>query len=370
MLRRLALVSAAILVAAAVFAGLSAPERVSAQARITATAKLEPTRTRKVPARRNVLKRTKLLKRTHLLKHSKTLKHAKSLKRAAAPKPAAAAPGDPLLGAAWGLRAAGAPDIWGLGEGSPSVVVAVLDTGVDATQPDLQGALVPGWNVLTGTADTADDFGHGTAVAGVIAARAHNGIGASGFCPKCSIMPVKVLDANGSGSGAGIAQGIDWAVAHGATVVNLSLALTGKDDAVAASIASAVAHNVLVVASAGNAGSTTPTYPAVEPGVVSVAGVDPSNQLYSWSSRGGWVDVTAAGCNQASARGGGFGEFCGTSSSAAAVSGLLGLALSDGVSAAAIHAALPARTGDESMHAVDARTLVGGLLPVLTRRSE
>ncbi|HET8528914.1 MAG TPA: S8 family serine peptidase [Gaiellaceae bacterium] len=106
--------------------------------------------------------------------------------------------------------------------GSPRTVVAVLDSGVDPAQPDLRGALVPGRNVLAGDDDTRDDNGHGTLVAGIVAARSDNRIGVAGFCPSCAVMPVKVLDAGGHGSGPEIAAGIDWAVVHGPAVANMS----------------------------------------------------------------------------------------------------------------------------------------------------
>lgn len=286
-------------------------------------------------------------------------------KRPAAVRPAL--PNDPLWQASWGLRTLGAPAIWQLGQGSPRVVVAVVDTGVDAAQPDLAGALVPGWNVLDGTTDTTDGLGHGTAVAGVIAARADDGIGGAGICPRCSVMPVKVFDATGHGPGSEIAAGIDWAVDHGANVINLSLVLNGPDDAVSTAVANAVAHGDLVVAAAGNDGGTSPNYPAALPGVISVAGEDPTTQLYAWSTGGSWVSVAAPGCNE-TATGGGYGEFCGTSSATAAVSGLLGLALSDGSSPAAARSALlstAAHTG--SVPVVDATAFLAAAVPAAAR---
>jgi|tagenome__1003787_1003787.scaffolds.fasta_scaffold20982597_5 subtilisin family serine protease len=270
---------------------------------------------------------------------------AKSTARLRTASRAAASPNDPLWDAAWGLRAAGAPAIWRPGNGSARTVVAVLDTGVDPTQPDLVGALVPGWNALTSTADTKDDFGHGTEVAGVIAARAGNRIGAAGYCPGCAIMPVKVLDSGGRGQSDRIAAGIDWATNHGADVINLSLVLTSPDATVSKAIANAVAHRVLVVASAGNDGGTQPRYPAAEPGVISVAAADPSSNIYTWSTTGRWVSVAAPGCNETGTTAHTFTEFCGTSSATAAASGLIALALSRGALPGEIRAALPPHTG-------------------------
>jgi subtilisin family serine protease len=273
----------------------------------------------------------------------------------------AAPPNDPLWGASWGLRAVGAPAIWRLGEGSPQVVVAVVDSGVDPTQPDLAGTIVPGWNALAGNADTTDAFGHGTEVAGVIAARANNGVGGSGYCPRCAIMPVKVLDATGHGPGARIAAGIEWATDHGADVINLSLVLTNRDSAVTAAVAAAVAHGILVVASAGNDGGTSANYPAAEPGVISVAANDASLAIYPWSTTGSWVSVAAPGCNETGTLGHGFQEFCGTSSAAAAVSGLLALTLSRSGSADAVRAALPAPVVTGRVPPIDGRALLAAV---------
>ncbi|TML96621.1 MAG: hypothetical protein E6G03_04720 [Actinobacteria bacterium] len=107
-----------------------------------------------------------------------------------------------------GLRVAGFPAAWDVTEGSSRVVVAVIDTGVDGQHPDLRGALVPGYDFVNSDTNATDDHGHGTAVAGVIAARAGNHVGGAGICWRCSIMPVKVHDANGSGDDTLIAAGI------------------------------------------------------------------------------------------------------------------------------------------------------------------
>lgn len=238
-------------------------------------------------------------------------------------------PNDPLWRQQWGILSDGGTRLWRWGHGSPRVVVAVLDTGVDATQPDLQGRIGTGWNALTGTGDTADDNGHGTRVAGIIAARGDNGIGLAGYCWMCSIMPVKVLDADGQGSGQAIAAGIRWAAAHGATVINMSFVLDEDDPVVADAVSAAIAQGVIVVAAAGNAGGSDVHYPGNLPGVISVGGVDQSNLLYPWSTYGGWTSVVAPGCNETTAPGNAYDYFCGSSSAAASVSGLVALAASD-----------------------------------------
>jgi subtilisin family serine protease len=218
------------------------------------------------------------------------------------------------------------PAVWAL-PAARRIVVAVLDTGVDTDQPDLRGLVVAGWNAFDGSTDTTDEAGHGTSVAGVVAAHANNKIGVSGYCHSCVVMPVKVLDGAGRGNSNTISAGIEWAVAHGADVINLSLVLAARDAVVSAAVARAISSGVVVVASAGNDAGGTPAYPAAEPGVIAVAGEDPTGALYAWSGAGAWVTTAAPGCNQATGLGGGFAEFCGTSSATGAASGIIGEAL-------------------------------------------
>ena len=227
-----------------------------------------------------------------------------------------------------GLRVAGFPAAWDVTQGSSRVVVAVLDTGVDGQHPDLRGALVPGYDFVNSDTNPMDDHGHGTAVAGVIAARADNHLGGAGICWRCSIMPVKVLDATGSGDDTVIAAGIVWATDHGAKVINLSLGGPGSSPDLTNAIGYATGKGVIVVAAAGNSGTTTQFYPAADPRALSVAATTVADQRYSWSNFGSWVRVAAPGCNVAPVLGGGYGNFCGTSSAAPLVTGLIALELS------------------------------------------
>jgi len=253
---------------------------------------------------------------------------------AAPTAPSQVVPDDPAWPQEWSLARIGAPQAWALARGTRPVVVAVVDSGVDPSQPDLQGALVPGADFADSTGSTADQFGHGTMVAGVIAARGNNGQGVAGACWSCLVMPIKVLDANGTGTAGAIAQGIRWAAEHGANVINMSFVLSGPDGDVEAAIAYAHQLGVVVVAAAGNSGGSEPTYPASYPFVVSVAATDEADHLYSWSSRGAWVTVAAPGCTVTTALGGGFGPFCGTSAAAPLVAGLAGLAYEAGAASA------------------------------------
>lgn len=227
-----------------------------------------------------------------------------------------------------GLRLAGFPRAWDAARGTPQTVVAVIDTGVDASQQDLRGALVPGYDFANRDSDPADDNGHGTAVAGIIGARADNRLGVAGVCWRCQVMPIKALDASGSGDDTVIAAAVVWAVDHGADVINMSLGGPGESPQLSDALAYAARHDVVVVAAAGNSGTTTPFYPAADNGALSVAATTDSDQRYSWSTFGSWVDVAAPGCNVASQRGGGVVRFCGTSSAAPIVAGLAALARS------------------------------------------
>jgi subtilisin family serine protease len=228
----------------------------------------------------------------------------------------------------WAQVKVGAPKAWDLTHGSSGVVVAVLDTGVDPTQPDLQGAFVPGWNTLAGTSNTTDTDGHGTLAAGVALARSNNGIGVASYCWSCSLMPVKVIDSGGVGSFASVSSGITWATDHGARVISMSLGFTSSSSTLQSAVQYAHSHGVVIVAAAGNYGTSAPVYPAAYPEVLGVGGTDGSDQRYSWSSYGSWVKLAAPGCNFTTGTSAWYGTFCGTSSAAPALAGIAGLAVS------------------------------------------
>ena len=237
-------------------------------------------------------------------------------------------PNDALWSTQWGSRLVGAPQAWDVTRGASTVVIAVLDTGLDALHPDLAGATVSGRDLVNDDFDPADDHGHGTAVAGVIAARTNNHEGQAGVCWVCSLMPVKVMDSTGTGATSTIAAGIVWAVDHGARVLNMSFGSPGTTNTLEAAIAYASAKGAVLVAAAGNSGADAPFYPAAYADVVGVAATTESDARYSWSEYGSWVDVAAPGCNTAPKLGGGYVEFCGTSSATPIVSGIAGLAMS------------------------------------------
>ncbi len=187
------------------------------------------------------------------------------------------------------------PQAWDLSKSTGSQIVAVLDTGVDAGHPDLVGHLVTGYNATSPNRGPIDDNGHGTMTLGIIAASANNAAGVAGVGWSTKAMPVKVLDANGSGYDVDIAEGIDWAVAHGAKVINMSLG--GPDDNVVLhdAVKRAVAKGVVVVAAAGNDGTADLQFPASYPEVIAVAATNAGGVLTDFSSYGDWVDIAAPG---------------------------------------------------------------------------
>jgi subtilisin family serine protease len=249
-------------------------------------------------------------------------------------------PDDEFWSTQWSPRKTRADLAWDLTTGSSQVVIAIVDTGVDSAQPDLRDKIAPGFDFVSGDADPHDDNGHGTDVAGIVAASANNGIGVAGYCWGCLVMPVKVLGADGTGTTAALAQGLVWAADHGARVINVSLGGPVEDLTVAEAARYAHVHGALVVAAAGNDSASLPDYPAALPGVVSVSASDPDDRLYGFSNSG--ATLAAPGENSTTAAGGGYERFLGTSSAAPVVSGIAGLVLSaiPGVDVAEVERAL------------------------------
>jgi serine protease len=205
-------------------------------------------------------------------------------------------PNDPCFKYQWHLRQIGLPDAWKLGTGK-GVVVAVIDTGVTKVADLAQTKFVPGYNFVANNANAADDHGHGTHVAGTIAQSTNNRRGVAGVAPDVSIMPIKVLSAQGSGSIGGIAQGIRWAADHGANVINMSLGGRMAMGTLAKAVKYAHDKGVVVVAAAGNDGSGRVSYPARYPGVIAVAATQFDEATTFYSNWGPEVDIAAPGGN-------------------------------------------------------------------------
>jgi subtilisin family serine protease len=195
----------------------------------------------------------------------------------------------------------GVPGAWTLTTGAPSVVIGLLDTGYEGTHPDLAAIpIVAPYNARTGTTTVTDVYGHGTHVAGTIAAQANNGIGVAGIAPGIRMMPVKVMDNTGQGYWSDFLEGVDWARTHGASIVNLSLGGTLTASQAAAfqpTFDAAYNAGVLVVAAAGNNNRNEPFYPASFAHVISVAATTNSDTKASFSNFGPAVDLSAPGYN-------------------------------------------------------------------------
>jgi len=218
-----------------------------------------------------------------------------------APATSAATANDTNRSQQWALDRAGFETTWDVTDGR-GVTVAVVDTGVRSSHPDLAGQVLPGRRFVGDGASgvamdpAVDDNGHGTHVAGIIAAVANNSQGIAGGAPGACILPVKVLNSSGSGWDSDVARGINWAVSNGATVINLSL---GSDSPGASDIAvqNAVANGVMVFAAAGNDGQhgNPPGYPAANPDAIAVASVTSTLARSSFSTAGSYVDIAAPG---------------------------------------------------------------------------
>ncbi len=204
-------------------------------------------------------------------------------------------PDDPEYLGQWHLPLIGADQAWDLGQGSTNAVIAILDSGVDAAQPDFAGKLVAGYNTYNNTTDTSDAFGHGTEVTGVAAALTNNGVGVAGVAGDSPIMPVRVTDANGAATSASIANGIIWAADHGARVINLSFDGVVGNATITAAAEYATNHGVLVVAASGNCGCLDGQVET--PYILSVSATDETDALAYFSSTGSYVDLSAPGTN-------------------------------------------------------------------------
>jgi serine protease len=238
--------------------------------------------------------------------------------------------GDSVRQQQWHLATLGVAGAWTYANGA-GVTVAVVDSGVDATHPDLVGQVLPGLDLVDskGNGDT-DGVGHGTTVSAIIAGRSDDDAGVEGIAPKAKILPVRVLDAENRYDDAIIvAKGVRWAVDHGARVINLSLGGNGSSAELAAALDYAFAKDVVVVACTGNTSASETSgvwYPAREPGVIAVAGMERAGDtLWSGSITGKETVVTAPATQLVGARPGGYWKVQGTSFAAPMVSGTAAL---------------------------------------------
>ena len=245
-------------------------------------------------------------------------------------------PNDPYYGIQWHLPKIKVDEVWSEQMGSRNVTIAVLDTGVDLDHPDLDEQVVSGFDFVNYDSEADDDQGHGTHMAGTIAAETNNGEGVAGINWHAGLMPVKVLDETGEGTHENVALGLIFAADNGARVINLSFGGEDSSQTIEDAINYAYGKGCILVAGTGNSGGAV-MFPGRSGNVIAVGATDEEDNWCDdsiWgegfsSSSGAEVDVVAPGNNIASTYiGGNFATGSGTSMATACVSGLAALIVS------------------------------------------
>lgn len=257
---------------------------------------------------------------------------------------------EPLAPSQWSLSMVGATDAWAVSQGA-GVIVAVIDTGVDATHPDLAGRVLGEIDMLPEVTPEPEQNGHGTRVASIIAGSL-NAVGMAGVAPQATILPVSALDPAGYGDSSTVARAIIAAADAGARVINLSLGGPDKDPVLDQACAYAFAKGAVVVAAAGNSYLTgnQVQYPAASPNVLAVASVDRTGNPSGFSNTGPHIDIAAPGeAVLAALPGAGYNEESGTSFAAPHVAAAAALVLSanPGLSAAEASAVVQMTAADD-----------------------
>jgi subtilisin family serine protease len=207
-------------------------------------------------------------------------------------------PNDPQYTAnQWALPQIHAPAAWDITTGKSSIILADVDTGIATDHPDLTGKLVAGYDFVNNDSNPYDDNGHGTYTAGIMAAQSNNGVGVTGVCWGCRLMPVKILDKDGGGAISDFARGIRWAVDHGARVLNISAGIEYPPKAMSDAVRYANQHGVVVVASAGNTPDGAERWPAAYNEVIAVTANDQNGVAADFASYGSFIDLIAPGVN-------------------------------------------------------------------------
>lgn len=226
----------------------------------------------------------------------------------------------------WGVDRIDAEKVWAT-TNADLIKVGIIDTGIDVQHPDLVGNLKGGVNTIRSTSSYNDDNGHGTHVAGIVAAL-NNTFGVVGVGPQIDLYAVKVLDRNGSGYLSDVIEGLDWAIKNGMQVVNMSLGTSLNIQSFRDAVQRVNAAGVVQVVAAGNSGGSV-LYPAAYPEAIAVSATDQSNTIASWSSRGPEVDLAAPGVNIYSTyKGSKYQTLSGTSMASPHVAGAAALVLS------------------------------------------
>ena len=241
----------------------------------------------------------------------------------------AAEPNDEKYPSQWHLPKISAPDGWDMCTGSDIAPIAIIDSGVDPTHPDLSDKLICGYNFVENNTDTHDTLGHGTAVAGTAAAISNNVAGVAGVAWGNPIMPLVVLNSDNSATYYNVAKAITFAADNGIRVINISLGGSSSSSTMQNAINYAWTKGTLVFACAMNNATSTPNYPAACEHVMAVSATTSSDTRASFSNYGAWIDIAAPGVSILTTnRGGGYGYWSGTSFSSPVAAGLAGLIIS------------------------------------------
>lgn len=254
---------------------------------------------------------------------------------------------------------------WDITTGGP-ITIAMLDTGVSRTHPDLAGRLVDGFDFVNNDADPSDDNGHGTFTAGIAGASGNNGLGVAGISWGAKLMPVKILDQDGRGPVSAFAQGIRFAVDNNAQIVNVSAGIPVPSQTMEAAVSYAIGRGVSVVAASGNQPDGVQNYPAAYPSVIAVSASNRSDRVADFSSYGSHIWLAAPGEEIVSTfyrDGDNYAALSGTSASAPFVSGTIALMLSQrgGLTPRAIREILRATAVDLPPDGLDAKAGYGRL---------
>lgn len=250
-------------------------------------------------------------------------------------------PNDTYFSYQYGPQKIQTPSAWDVTQSSQTVKIAIVDTGVQLNHPDLASKLLPGYDFVSGDTVPNDGNGHGTHVAGIAAAVTNDGRGIAGVAPLASILPIRVLDDNGSGSLSSIANGIIFAANQGAQVINLSLGATQGAATLQNAVDYAWNKGAVLVAAAGNDGVNIPNYPAYYNNVIAVALTTSADYRSSFSNFGRWVEVAAPGSDILSTYTGSYYAYLsGTSMASPHVAGIAALLAAQGKSNAQIRTAI------------------------------